>query len=155
ATAPAAARRDTPKSLLSMDLPPLHWAARPNRAGKDLRPPRSGGHEPSTDLPGNRQLLVVDRVVAGRHHLRVEGHLDDHAGERFRHEREHRGDVVAQVVAPEEGVVDTSAVETRNVAFEVAEETAEQIDFLLALAAVLTREQTTCRNADLVEADGI
>src|SRR5215510_11287458 len=76
--------------------------------------------EPSAGFPGDRQLLVVDGVVAGRHHLRVEGHLDHHGGERLRHEREDLRIVVGQVVAPAEGVVDAAAVKARDVALEIA-----------------------------------
>ncbi len=42
------------------------------------------------------------------------------------------GSLLVEVVAPQERVVDTSSVEARNVAFEVADEAAEQVDFLLA-----------------------
>src|SRR5437763_1026826 len=78
--------------------------------------------------------------AARRHHLRVERHLDDHRRERARHERHDVLIVVAQVVAPQEWVVDTPAVEARDAAFEVPGVAAEQIDLVLRLAAVLARQ---------------
>jgi hypothetical protein len=41
------------------------------------------------------------------------------------------------------------------VAFQVANGTAEQVDFLLALAAVLPRQETAGWNSDLVEAERV
>ena len=78
------------------------------------------------------QLRLGDDVVARRHDLGVEGHADHHVGERLRHERQDRRIVVVEVVAPPERVVDAAAVEARDVALEVAEEPAEQVDLLLA-----------------------
>src|SRR5262249_61778001 len=79
----------------------------------------------------DRQLGLVDDVVARGHHLVVEGHPDHHVRERLRHERENLGIVVAEVVAPPERVVDTSSIETRDISFEVPEGTTEQVNFLL------------------------
>ena len=77
------------------------------------------------------------------------------AGKRLRHEREHVWIVVAQVVAPQERVVDAAAVEARDVAFVIAEIAAEQVDFVLVLAAVLPCQQAAGRNSDFVEAERI
>src|SRR5439155_22329418 len=114
----------------------------------------SGGREPAADLAGDRQLLLVDHVVAGRHHLGVERHLDGHGGKRLRHERENGRIVVAQVVAPEERVVDTSPVEAGDVAFEVAEVATEKVDLVLGLAAVLPRQEAAGGDSNRVEAEG-
>src|SRR5882724_4622734 len=108
-----------------------------------------------TYFRSDRQLLLVDHAVAGGHHFRIEGHLDRHAGKRLRHEREHVWIVVAQVVAPQERVVDASAVEAWDVAFEIAEIAAEQVDLVLVLATVLPCQQAAGRNSDGVEAERI
>jgi len=79
------------------------------------------GDEPSADFAADRQLLVVNGVVARRHDLRVERHLNDHVGERLRHEGEHSWIVVAQVVAPEERVIHAATIEARDSAFEVSD----------------------------------
>src|SRR5215831_14189320 len=113
------------------------------------------GDEPPADLSSDRQRLLVDRVVAGGHHFRIEGHLDHHGGKRLRHERENLWIVVAQVVAPPEGIVDTSSIETRDVAFVIAQVAAEQVDFFLALAAVLSCQQAAGRNSNGVEAERV
>jgi hypothetical protein len=59
--------------------------------------------------------------------------VDHLVGERPRHERQDVRVVVAEVVAPPERVVDASAIEARDVALEVAEGSAEQIDLRLIL----------------------
>jgi hypothetical protein len=84
-----------------------------------------------------------------------EGHLDHHGGKRLRHERENVRVVVAQVVTPQEGVVDAAPVEGPEVALIVAGGTAEQVDFGLGLAAVLPGQQAAGRDPDLVEADRV
>src|SRR5207247_10068306 len=101
------------------------------------------------------QLRPVDSVVARGHHLRVERHLDHHGAERPRLERKYRWIVVAEVVAPPEWVVDTTSVETRNVSFEVAYMTNEQVDFGLRLAAVLPGQHAAGWDTDFVEAERV
>src|SRR5438046_7206396 len=63
--------------------------------------------------------------------------------------------VFSQVVESVDWCIDTPTVETRDVAFVLANVTAKQIDFLLALAAVLTVEKAAGRNADRIEAEGV
>jgi hypothetical protein len=60
---------------------------------------------------------------------------------------------VAEVVTPPERVVDASAVEARNVSFEVSEISAEQVDIPLGLAAVLAGQHAARRNAGKVEVE--
>src|SRR3954447_5713950 len=91
-----------------------------------------------------REVLgVVARWLLARpHDARVEGHPRDGVAERLRHEGENRGVVVAEVVTPAERVVDASPIEAGDVALEVPDGAAEEIDLLLALAAVLAGQQT-------------
>jgi hypothetical protein len=58
----------------------------------------------------------------------VHGHADDHVVERPRHERHDFGVVVVEVVAPAERVVDAASVGCPEVALEVAELAAEEVD---------------------------
>ena len=111
--------------------------------------------EVSVDLFGDRQLLVEDDAATRGHHLRVKRHLDHHVREASRHEREDVRVVVAQVVAPPERVVDAAAVEARDIPLEVPKVAAEEVDLLLRLAAVLSRQDAARRNTDVVEADRV
>src|SRR5262249_16047603 len=112
-------------------------------------------HGSLTGFRGDRQLRPVDRVVACGHDFCVEGHPDHRVGERLRHERKYPGIVVAELVAPTEWVVDTSSVETRDVSLIIADVTAEQVDLLLALAAILTCQHTVSGNSRRVEAERV
>ena len=104
------------------------------------------------DFPGDRQLLLVDGVVAGGHHLGVERHVYDHHSKGLGHERQHVGVVVGEVVAPQERVVDAAPITRTEVAFIVAGLAAEEVDLGIGLAAILPSQQAAGRNPDQVEA---
>src|SRR5262249_55246853 len=78
-----------------------------------------------------------------------------HVGEGLRHPGHHLGVVVAQVVAPAEGVVYAAPVIAWHVALEVALDAAEEIDIRRELAAVLAGEDTACRYPGLLEHERI
>jgi hypothetical protein len=64
-------------------------------------------------------------------------------------------DRLGLVVAPPERVIDAAAVEGAQVALMVAEQAAEEVDLLLALAAVLPCQQAAGRDPDSVEAERV
>ena len=98
-----------------------------------------------------RCAIRPQRGAMARGQRRVIRQLPRDIGVRFRSRLQDIRVVVVDVVAPQERSIDEAAVETRNVAFVVAEIAAEIIDFPLGPAAILPGQDAAVRYADPTE----